>query len=356
MRCIKTVKAGLLASRNLVADWARRAVRRFRVAVPAALFIGLVILLMPIIRGKWAGYQYFGGDLYPPADELTVAFHFEAFDYPRPGQSDYATVVNGRIFEVQAPEEFSYDGMSIWLDRIRVRSVSDDIGGDNPFIGVIEGFVYSFSYSETFNNDACFGADEGLGQTLPRGDNTYRPHGVDATVPDYYFPYDSFTLQMRVSLIGTVTLDDGSSKPVTIAPRVVGAFDPSRWETSVEVTRDSDSDGPGTVISVEFQRPLLYRILTPLILFLLALAIILLPFVKDVGSTLEVSVGLLFGLWGTREILIPSAVTWPTIIEPLILSLYALLALSVSVTLVILPAWHRLKASEDDTEDKVPWV
>lgn len=62
--------------------------------------------------------------------------------------------------------------------------------------------------------------------------------------------------------------------------------------------------------------------LTSLILFSLFSLIVLLVTVDERGAFLEVAVGIIFGLWGTREILIPNYITVSILINLIIFTLY----------------------------------
>lgn len=345
MKCWETVKARLLASRKKMAHWARQAVRVVLIAVVVALSISLVLLLLPVIRGEWLGYRRFGfvGDRYPAGEDLTIDFHFYALDYPQPVKvRDGRVIVAEHIMRAEAPTVFAYEGERICLDSITVSDPRPAPMYPGPYgFAISAGDLYFLKSSSESFNDACFGRDEGLGQRLPLEQLT-RTHGAHVVVPDYYFPFDRFILRMDVWITGTLTFDDNTSSPIRIAPRVIGVFDPSRWDTSAEVSQSLDDAEPTTVVSLEYRRPLIYRVLTPLILSLLVISIVLLPFLKDLGGFLRASIGLVLGLWGAREMLIPNDVTWPTIIEPLVLTMYALLGVSVFVRLLFVPIWNRM--------------
>lgn len=81
-----------------------------------------------------------------------------------------------------------------------------------------------------------------------------------------------------------------------------------------------------TEVSIMLQRSIGKIFLTGVVLLAFTLFILLLLIIPDDGSALEVSVGLLLGLWGVREILIPADIEGTTIVHSAILFLYFLFA------------------------------
>jgi len=55
--------------------------------------------------------------------------------------------------------------------------------------------------------------------------------------------------------------------------------------------------------------------------------ILLLVSVRETGSFIEVSVGILLGLWGVQSVLVPDDIAGTTVIDPLIIALYVMFAL-----------------------------
>lgn len=203
----------------------------------------------------------------------------------------------------------------------------------------------------------------------------------------YYFPFDHRSLDVFLSLEGYVEtssnndIDTKQRQPLQIAPNVTGWIIIPEWEVSTSYTTgyvytiDSISEGKvvceinpissehlssehatafaeekSTCLHLKFKRPLVYRVLTVVLLGSILLFIILLIFVKETSTFMEVAVGILFSLWGVRGVLIPSNVTWPNIIEPLILILYACLALAAFIRVFIRPTWYWFDSrSESET-------
>jgi len=360
MKFYDVLETRLLSLRSELMRWKRHIAKALLAAMFVVPFIGIVLLLLPLIRGDTLHYIYFGGDLRPLGDELTIALEFRAPDFQRLPQRDEFVSLYERIWQVRTPETFSYEGERICLDSIQISDLAGGegtypapYGGQGGGIGWISG---RNQYSESFDDSACFSRDERLDQPLPH-EHLERSHAAIVTTPDYFFPFDRFTLPMEVWVSGTLMLDESTSLPVRLAPRVIGFVNSSSWDVSGEVRKNVDDAEPSTIVLLEFRRPLIHRVLTPLILFLLAISIFLLPRIKELGGFLRASMGFVFGLWGTREILIPNYVTWPTIIEPWILTLYALLAVSMFRKLVIRPLWNIVgNEGVSDEEDSVGGV
>jgi len=131
-------------------------------------------------------------------------------------------------------------------------------------------------------------------------------------------------------------------KSVVLVPKIAGAIRAPDWDITVSTIETFEGNHPGARIRIEYRRPLLYRLLVPILLLLMLGVIVALPFIQETSTFLETLIGIIFGLWGLHEVLIPADVTWPTIIDPLILSLYALLGFFTLLRVVIIPVWKRV--------------
>jgi hypothetical protein len=99
-----------------------------------------------------------------------------------------------------------------------------------------------------------------------------------------------------------------------------------------------------TTVRITFQRPLGRRALTVILLGTLFVFILSLLFLEETATFLEVAVGILLGLWGVREVLLPPYVTGPTMIEPLVLMLYFALVVAVLLRAVRLFVQRRSRS------------
>ncbi|MCL1495857.1 MAG: hypothetical protein M1G31_34685 [Pseudanabaena sp. Salubria-1] len=138
-----------------------------------------------------------------------------------------------------------------------------------------------------------------------------------AEMPIYYFPFDERSLYIGPH-ISLYTNDNEKQKIVD--------YEIAGWVTAPNsdekiIFENSDRDRQPN-IRVYLYRPFAYRALTLILLGSLFLFIISLAFLKDNGTFLEVSIGILFGLWGVQNILIPQNIKDTTIISSLILTLY----------------------------------
>ncbi|MBK8905440.1 MAG: hypothetical protein IPM53_29930 [Anaerolineaceae bacterium] len=113
-------------------------------------------------------------------------------------------------------------------------------------------------------------------------------------VPSRYENEISYPLNMRVH----TNLPDWNEKIGLVNEKVY-----LTQEQSDETTIDAK------LISITLKRPLRQQILTVILLLFMAVFITSLIYVDDRGSALEVSVGILFGLWGVGSILLPENVS-----------------------------------------------
>lgn len=104
---------------------------------------------------------------------------------------------------------------------------------------------------------------------------------------------------------------------------MLGTFE---WDVKVHVSRRDDAEDKGMLVSIDYRRPLINRVLVPLLIVMLGILIFAIPSIKDDSTFIQSLLGLLFGIWGVREVILPNYITWQTILDPVFLSLYILLA------------------------------
>jgi hypothetical protein len=167
--------------------------------------------------------------------------------------------------------------------------------------------------------------------------------------PSYFFPFDRRKLSMDI-WISTYPKDNESLASLRyVAPEIRGFVTAPEWDESVSVTRRFIDRSISTIaegnevtrVVVDFQRPLAYRVLLFVLLGAMLFFMVALAFVEEIGSFLEVSVGVLLGLWGIQNALIPPGVTETTIIDSLVLGLYVLLAIAIFIRFVVRPIWRK---------------
>lgn len=194
----------------------------------------------------------------------------------------------------------------------------------------------------------------------PRGNITFQDAKLGVIplwthLDSYYYPLDShelsFSLRLQVQLTEPSTVDEW----IMLAPNITLIPRYKNWDTSIEVVEDSwawDITGiEETDVTLELRRPLTMQVLIPLLLLAFLFVICWLIRVDDTSSFLEVAIGILIGLWGIQSVLIPKTIESPTIIDPLILVLYVLLALIILAQFVIKPLWKRLGQSPSNQLD-----
>lgn len=173
----------------------------------------------------------------------------------------------------------------------------------------------------------------------------------------YFYPFDQYIIEYSLEVAG-ITLDNGVSG--VVLPWYFRADTVQGWESVAETTVipslllsvvssqfeakffPSELGGvPNGNMRIELYRTLPIRILTVAVLATIAIFILAIPTIKDTGSTLEVAVGVLFSLWGVRQVLIPDFITQTTIIDHSLQIFYLILALSLYVRFMIVPEWNR---------------
>jgi hypothetical protein len=141
----------------------------------------------------------------------------------------------------------------------------------------------------------------------------------------------------------------GSDEIIPIAPSISFINSQENWDQTITLAhpilqlRDRELDA--TLVSIYSQRPPSIFVLTALLLSLITIFIILLAFVSDTGSALEVSIAILVGLWGIQGILIPEYVVETTLVHISIYLLYLLFALVALFRFVISPLESKVTLS-----------
>lgn len=156
--------------------------------------------------------------------------------------------------------------------------------------------------------------------------------------PPYYYPFDWAELKVEIRLEGDENI--GSKKESRFIPvNITGVVDAKNWDTKVDITDEFDfsTNRPYALVVVHYDRPLLYRVIPVAVLATIFFVIFYMPRIKDKSSFLEVMIGLIFGIWGIKQVIVPTFVTWTTILDPIILGLYMCLCISVLIKFVVMP-------------------
>jgi hypothetical protein len=145
------------------------------------------------------------------------------------------------------------------------------------------------------------------------------------------YPYDEITIDVGLLIGGYRPNHDigfSAENEGTVAPIVHWDLDFEGW-TVEDVIHSND----GNISRIRFtlQRPLVYRILSPLIIFCALIFIFSILLLPDLASLAQTASGILFGLFGIRQIIIAPDVDWFTTLDAIILCLYILLFIFATV-------------------------
>lgn len=171
----------------------------------------------------------------------------------------------------------------------------------------------------------------------------------------YFYPFDKYEADFNLQVNGELIQDEQVVHYV-LEPDLIYDIDANEWQ--IQVINEGQPDTERNRLHFVLERPLFQRIITAVILISIAFLIVLLITIQERGAILEVTAAVLFSLWSIQPLLIPSNVTWTTVINQIILFNYALLALVLFLRIVVIPAWLRLghgssaKLIEKQSEDR----
>lgn len=164
------------------------------------------------------------------------------------------------------------------------------------------------------------------------------------------FPFDRWTSQ-PVLIYPLVELSDGTmTNDIPLVIHITSAL--PNWEESIEVTTGptripfGSAQWAATRLDLSLVRPATQKVLTVTLLLFLTGFIVGIALISDTGSVLEVSVGILLGLWGVREVLIPSYINGTTLVHVLISLLYLLLGIAAYLRFVGRPLFLQLEQND----------
>ena len=309
-----------------------------------------------MIQGYYEdGTFQFGETLfYPNYESFTIVYRFNE-PYTDDGMAKNYSTLEREIRAIYAPIELGIN--EFCPSEIDEYVFDDQIYGDiYPNRGGRAGVKFfgedsRFAYGGFVKNE-CVTRSNAQGQWIDYGfkEDEIVLNGVSK----FYFPYDNLSYQSLISIVGIEYSTDNDDEPkIFLAPKIVGEVWTTDWDVKVYTKENNDAETPNTYLSIEYARPLLYRLLVPLILLLVFGVIIFLPFIKDTSTYIQALIGIIFGLWGLHDVLIPPNVTWPTIIDSLILFLYSLLGFVVFLNSAIIPLWKKWTAYPQTPEYEI---
>jgi hypothetical protein len=169
----------------------------------------------------------------------------------------------------------------------------------------------------------------------------------------FFYPYDQVEVSVTTAVVTVDTVDLSGCRRESHADLRVDATFPgwSMYGPALGMRTHYFRCHRGALLQeedtgnafIKLSRPWAYRVFTPLILICASGLIVGLCTVGLDGSFWEVVASTLFGLWGTREILLAPDVTWPTAIDILFLGLY--------LTTFLIVTWRtigRLRATRNE--------
>ncbi|MFQ5853489.1 MAG: hypothetical protein ACE5JU_23265 [Candidatus Binatia bacterium] len=158
----------------------------------------------------------------------------------------------------------------------------------------------------------------------------------------YWYPCDEIEISVTTSLMATDVLLPPHAILSSYGHQTVEAtfpawhmekpiFDVRRHYSLTPTSMLLQEEDPGNVF-IQLSRPKMQRLST-LILMSCLVAFTLTPWLIEIGdSQWEVVAAMIFGLWGTHQILVPPEVTWPTAIDTTFLGLYVIILAFVILT------------------------
>lgn len=204
----------------------------------------------------------------------------------------------------------------------------------------------------------CNTTNDALGRATVQPKLSQEPVTIALKGEDYnpkLFPYDAWQSQ-SILIYPHIVLNNNKqvTNDIPVFMHIQSTL-PS-WEETIDINSNtatfltlSESRIPEwqvTQLDVSLKRPLTQRILTASLLTLLFGFIVGLNFVPEIGAVLEVSVGILLGLWGIQDVLIPNYITGTTLVHLLISILYLLLGIIMYFRFIARPLVKQLQENE----------
>lgn len=227
---------------------------------------------------------------------------------------------------IYVPENLVSGGNPLCVAEIKITSESSlDPTGDIIYL-VAENVDKVEDADESINTsrqDLCLVA----GKNLIFPDRfQVAPVAYSKYIDPYFYPFDIRVVEYNLSsqLYYKTTRDT-----LDADTQVLMSVSPPRWIPDTKIMPNFEGE-KSLALRTTFNRFPLFRVLSLIVPMSIFSIIIILPRIRDeVGSFWEVIVGLILGLWGLSEVLIPSYIDYPTIIETIILFLYFIIGLFV---------------------------
>lgn len=158
----------------------------------------------------------------------------------------------------------------------------------------------------------------------------------------YAFPFDNVkvTIELGVNL---VYLDSKGEiiKEVTVPPNFVYHSSINKLGKYRLVSTDTTGDGKKNTFEFKFDRFPIIRYFAALLLFFLVLIPPIIPLVESISNAIEISMVFLFGLWGFRQIIVPTPEISQNLVDLILIGEYCLTIFSLALTILALARKHR---------------
>ena len=171
----------------------------------------------------------------------------------------------------------------------------------------------------------------------------------DAGNPHFWYPYDDSRLQLRVKVSLSFIHEGSDAATVSkelLAPGIhLKAPRTLEWQMKVQghpiAANLQNSLGyllpaldPQEGFVIEYKRPILIRLMYPAMLLVPLLFIVLLSLLDSLDTFIQGGVGVFFGVWAIRSILLPASTSIPTVLDYAIWGLYFVFAVTMLTHIV----------------------
>ncbi len=326
----------------------QRSLLRGGLVVATIFVVGVVLwLLLLMIRSTQSR------TLYGP-DSISTAYSAS------PSQSDSAPdiTLHFELLSATVEDYEAYVGVPYVIETVGFKSASDSDPNCIEEILFQSGYRYDAASRMSFSDDASW-EFEGLCASDRYG-VAYSNDGLERRERESYrklaftvssvnrsnmFPFDGGELAYRISVRMVHSDTNASVEAITLAPDVVVTMNAPLWEPYLTFDRQIfDNSGSARIVEIHLQRPSIYIINTISVFGLVFILILASVFVPSSGTFLELTIVVLFGLWGLRPSLVPSFMTGFTFVDVLTWAMYLFLSLSAFARFLVRPLWRRTKS------------
>jgi hypothetical protein len=160
----------------------------------------------------------------------------------------------------------------------------------------------------------------------------------------YLYPYDTIDLDLDLRFYGYQKMN-GDYIQNDFPGDISWKLDFPGWEISSINENDLIGlrNSSNKIKNIKLVRPVVYRMLTPVLILLIVIFITYLLAIEDISSFAQSALAILFGIWTIRQILMPSGDYPPVALDKVFLLIYSLLTTIIfvwSMRRILLPKWN----------------